>query len=136
MQRADWLPESAKTASPTNPHIMINIRGLVSRALLNPTPVTNTTTSLHFIFCISLQMYETPTAILKQDPKSLLGQLCSPNPPVLPDPDGGFFYFDRDWYVHHLIGLSTHTARMLANIETFALFLLYILCVCVFLWTD
>jgi hypothetical protein len=42
-------------------------------------------------------MFEAPVDILCRDPKSLLAQLCSEHPPVLPDPDGGFFYFDRDW---------------------------------------
>jgi hypothetical protein len=42
-------------------------------------------------------MFESPVSILKRDDKSLLGQLCGLHPPVLPDPDGGFFYFDRDW---------------------------------------
>lgn len=42
-------------------------------------------------------MYEAPVSILKRDDKSLLAQLCGANPPVLPDPDGNFFYFDRDW---------------------------------------
>ena len=43
-------------------------------------------------------MFEAPVAVLQRDPKSLLAQLCGPDPPVLPDPDG-FFYFDRDWCV-------------------------------------
>jgi hypothetical protein len=44
-------------------------------------------------------MFEAPVDILCRDPKSLLAQLCGEHPPVLPDPDGGFFYFDRDWCV-------------------------------------
>lgn len=43
-------------------------------------------------------MYEAPIVVLCRDRNSLLAQLCSTNPPVLPDPEGGFYYFDRDWY--------------------------------------
>jgi hypothetical protein len=46
------------------------------------------------------QIFEAPENILLRDPTSLLGQLCEPDPslrPILPDKEGGFFVFDRDW---------------------------------------
>uniref|UniRef100_A0A7S3ME34 BTB domain-containing protein n=1 Tax=Spumella elongata TaxID=89044 RepID=A0A7S3ME34_9STRA len=74
IQRPDWLPESLKPTAEA--HVLINVGGL---------------------------MFESPVSILKRDEKSLLAQLCSPNPPVLPDPDGGFFYFDRDWWLFRYV---------------------------------
>ncbi|KAJ1394929.1 hypothetical protein B484DRAFT_270773, partial [Ochromonadaceae sp. CCMP2298] len=68
MQRADWLPASV-TEAPSR-HLLINIGGL---------------------------MCEAPVHILCRDKDSLLAQLCSENPPLLPDPEGNYFYFDRDW---------------------------------------
>lgn len=68
MQRADWVPEELK--APEESHRLINISGL---------------------------MFEAPVSVLRRDKDSLLAQLCSTEPPVVPDPDG-FFYFDRDWY--------------------------------------
>ena len=47
-------------------------------------------------------MFEIPPSILQRDPKSLLAQLCSDDPPVLADPEG-FFYFDRDWWLFRYI---------------------------------
>ena len=48
-------------------------------------------------------MYEAPVSVLCRDPKSLLAQLCGSNPPILPDPDGGFYYFDRDWWMFRYV---------------------------------
>lgn len=70
MSRGDWIPEPLK--QPAESHKLLNISGL---------------------------MFEAPVSILMRDKGSLLAQLCSSQPPILPDPDGGFFYFDRDWYV-------------------------------------
>ena len=47
-------------------------------------------------------MFEIPPSILQRDPKSLLAQLCTDDPPVLADPEG-FFYFDRDWWLFRYI---------------------------------
>lgn len=47
-------------------------------------------------------MFEAPQHILRRDPKSLLAQLCNPDPPVFEDPDG-FFYFDRDWWLFRYV---------------------------------
>ncbi len=44
-------------------------------------------------------MFEAPMTILQREPKSLLAQLCSQDPPVLQDKDG-FYFFDRDWLVY------------------------------------
>lgn len=71
MKRTDWIPQSMKETMEED-HILINIGGL---------------------------MFETPKSILKRDPGSLLAQLCGPEPPLIPDPDG-FFFFDRDWLVN------------------------------------
>ena len=68
MKRGDWIPEAIKTTE-ADPHIMINVGGL---------------------------MFESPKSVLMRDKDSLLAQLCSPEPPLLMDPDG-FFFFDRDW---------------------------------------
>lgn len=73
IQRHDWIPQSM--FSTNEKHIRINIGGL---------------------------MFEIPESILRRDPKSLLAQLCNPDPPVLADPDG-FFYFDRDWWLFRYI---------------------------------
>jgi hypothetical protein len=67
LQRGDWVPEVLK--EPEEEHKLINISGL---------------------------MFEAPVSVLRRDKDSLLAQLCSAEPPMLPDPDG-FFYFDRDW---------------------------------------
>ena len=74
MHRADWIPDSYK-ATLKDEHLMINIGGL---------------------------MFEIPKSILQRDPASLLAQLCGPDPPLLPDPDG-FFFFDRDWWLFRYI---------------------------------
>jgi hypothetical protein len=47
-------------------------------------------------------MFEASDTILKRDPKSLLAQLCSEEPPILPDPEG-FYYFDRDWWLFRYV---------------------------------
>ena len=39
---------------------------------------------------------------MRRDPTSMLHQLCEPNPPLLPDADGSFF-FDRDWWLFRYI---------------------------------
>jgi BTB/POZ domain len=44
------------------------------------------------------QMFEAPAWVLQRDAGSLLAQLCAPQPPITPDPEG-FFYFDRDWWL-------------------------------------
>jgi len=76
MRRTDWVPPSI-TELNTNKskHIQINIGGL---------------------------MFEAPVYILQRDAKSLLAQLCSKDPPILPDKDG-FFYFDRDWWLFRYV---------------------------------
>ncbi len=74
MARGDWIPQSIKPAATEN-HLRINIGGL---------------------------MFEAPISILQRDKDSLLAQLCNPEPPILPDPDG-FFYFDRDWWLFRYI---------------------------------
>ena len=71
MQRKDWIAASVPAAM-AEPHVRICVGGL---------------------------MFEAPHSVLKRDPKSLLAQLCSPTPPILPDPAGGFFIFDRDWWL-------------------------------------
>lgn len=68
MQRTDWIPEVLRV--PIEPHKLINVGGL---------------------------MFEIPVSIMTRDKGSLLTQLCSTEPPILPDSDGGFFSFDRDW---------------------------------------
>lgn len=73
MQRGDWVPEIFK--EPEEEHKLINISGL---------------------------MFEAPVSVLRRDKDSLLAQLCSAEPPVVPDPDG-FFYFDRDWWLFRYI---------------------------------
>jgi hypothetical protein len=73
IQRGDWVPETVK-ADPEE-HRMINVSGL---------------------------MFEAPVSVLKRDKNSLLAQLCSADPPVVPDPEG-FFYFDRDWWLFRYI---------------------------------
>lgn len=78
MKRSDWIPQSMKETMEED-HILINIGGL---------------------------MFETPKSILKRDPGSLLAQLCGPEPPLIPDPDG-FFFFDRDWLVKSLFFWSS-----------------------------
>ena len=58
-------------------------------------------TDVCIIVCIvNQQIFEAPENILRRDPTSLLSQLCEPDPslrPILPDQEGGFFVFDRDW---------------------------------------
>lgn len=95
MQRDDWIPPSLladgkqeeettadngaanKSTTFTDPHVLINIGGL---------------------------MFEIPKSTLNKDPKSLLAQLTSPHDcPILPDKNGGFFYFDRDWWLFRYI---------------------------------
>ena len=92
MKRDDWIAPSivadckqkvVTDATPQDapacedPHVMINIGGL---------------------------MFEIPTSTLTRDPKSLLAQLTSPKDcPILPDKDGGFFYFERDWWLFRYI---------------------------------
>jgi len=71
MQRKDWIAASVPAAM-AEPHVRICIGGL---------------------------MFEASHSVLKRDPTSLLAQLCSPTPPILPDPAGGFFIFDRDWWL-------------------------------------
>lgn len=51
---------------------------------------------------VSGLMFEAPVSILKRDKNSLLAQLCSAEPPMVPDPEG-FFYFDRDWWLFRYI---------------------------------
>jgi hypothetical protein len=43
-------------------------------------------------------MFEAPEAVLRRDPSSLLASLCDPDPPLLADREG-FFFFERDWWV-------------------------------------
>jgi hypothetical protein len=95
MQRADWLPEALKVPDTEN-HIMINVGGLV-RPIRSSKLGSNLYIFHKLLPSFMLQMFEAPVSILKRDDKSLLAQLCGERPPVLPDPDGGFFYFDRDW---------------------------------------
>jgi hypothetical protein len=93
MQRDDWVPptvladskqqkeivgEDTTTPSvPLDPHVLINIGGL---------------------------MFEVPVSTLIKDPKSLLAQLTnSETCPILPDHQGGFYYFDRDWWLFRYI---------------------------------
>jgi hypothetical protein len=73
LQRGDWVPDVLK--EPEEEHKLINISGL---------------------------MFEAPVSVLRRDKDSLLAQLCSAEPPMLPDPDG-FFYFDRDWWLFRYI---------------------------------
>jgi hypothetical protein len=47
-------------------------------------------------------IFETYEATLKRDSSSLLHDLCTENPPVLPDPDG-CFVFNRDWWLFRYI---------------------------------
>lgn len=75
MQRSDWVHESVKDHL-TDRHVRINIGGL---------------------------MYESSVKVLSRDPHSLLAQLCGSNPPVLADPEGDFFYFDRDWWLFRYV---------------------------------
>ena len=69
LQRNDYTPESMRKQQGEK-HMLINIGGL---------------------------MFEAPISVLSRDKNSLLAQLCGPTPPLLPDPEGNFFYFDRDW---------------------------------------
>jgi hypothetical protein len=69
IQREDFVPESIRKTF-SERRILINIGGL---------------------------MFEAPVSVLSRDKGSLLAQLCGPSPPLLPDPEGNFFYFDRDW---------------------------------------
>lgn len=47
-------------------------------------------------------MFEISEIYMQRDPTSLLHQLCEPNPPILPDVDGSYF-FDRDWWLFRYI---------------------------------
>ena len=47
-------------------------------------------------------LFETYEHTLRKDPTSLLCQLCSAEPPVMPDPDG-CFVFNRDWWLFRYI---------------------------------
>ena len=67
MKRDDWVPDALKNSD--EKHIMMNVGGL---------------------------MFEAPMSVLRRDKESLLSQICDPEPPVTPDPEG-FFFFDRDW---------------------------------------
>lgn len=75
MQRQDFLPKGLPDLIQDR-HILLNIGGL---------------------------MFEAPVQVLKRDKNSLLAQLADNNPPLLPDPEGGFFYFDRDWWLFRYI---------------------------------
>eukprot|EP01031_Cornospumella_fuschlensis_P037421 gene37421-45442_t len=75
IQRTDYVPENMKKQIGEK-HILINVGGL---------------------------MFEAPLSVLSRDKESLLAQLCGPTPPLLPDPDGNFFYFDRDWWLFRYI---------------------------------
>mmetsp|Transcript_73983 Transcript_73983/g.145198 ORF Transcript_73983/g.145198 Transcript_73983/m.145198 type:complete len:336 (-) Transcript_73983:40-1047(-) len=75
ISRPDWISEQLKTPD-SEKHILINVGGL---------------------------MFEAPVSVLRRDAKSLLSQLCDASPPILPDPDGGFFYFDRDWWLFRYV---------------------------------
>jgi FtsZ-binding cell division protein ZapB len=65
-QRGDWVPDVLK--EPEEEHKLINISGL---------------------------MFEAPVSVLRRDKDSLLAQLCSAEPPMLPDPDGFFLFRSR-----------------------------------------
>jgi hypothetical protein len=79
MRRNDYLPESIqktllekKEKEKEEKHLLLNIGGL---------------------------MFEAPYSILQRDKSSLLSQLCGPEPPLMADAEGGFFFFDRDWWL-------------------------------------
>lgn len=75
INRKDFVPERHNDLV-REPHLLINIGGL---------------------------MFEAPVSVLSRDKGSLLAQLCGPSPPLLPDPDGNFFYFDRDWWLFRYV---------------------------------
>lgn len=75
IQRKDFVPENMRELQ-GNRRVLINIGGL---------------------------MFEAPVNVLCRDKGSLLAQLCQPNPPLLPDPEGNFFYFDRDWWLFRYV---------------------------------
>lgn len=75
LQRGDFVPENIRRQAGER-HVLINVGGL---------------------------MFEAPVSVLCRDKGSLLAQLCGPTPPLLPDSEGGFFYFDRDWWLFRYI---------------------------------
>jgi hypothetical protein len=101
MQRKDYIPESMKLTE-KDKHIRINIGGL---------------------------MFESPQSILMRDKNSLLAALCQPEPPLLPDPEG-FFFFERDWWLFRYIldflrdGSLPEDRSLLARVTNYSIFFL------------
>mmetsp|Transcript_12799 Transcript_12799/g.21292 ORF Transcript_12799/g.21292 Transcript_12799/m.21292 type:complete len:329 (+) Transcript_12799:37-1023(+) len=97
MQRNDWFPASV----PRIPEVTND--GTATATTQTPDAPSSSAHKPHLLINIGGLMCEIPFSVVKRDPMSLLAQLCSDNPPVLPDPDGGFFYFDRDWWLFRYV---------------------------------
>lgn len=103
MQRPDWLPEDLLI-----PKCVDNPEGGAAGSSdgaesKNGLRAKDTTPPPHVLINIGGLMFEAPTTVLMRDPGSLLAQLCGASPPIQPDPDGHFFYFDRDWWLFRYV---------------------------------
>ena len=100
MRRDDWVPEDlvkdSKDQDDERPaSVPSDGAGAGANALSNPNTI---------LINIGGLMYEVPKHVCLKAPKSLLGQLASDKDvPFQPDKDGGFFYFERDWWLFRYI---------------------------------
>lgn len=104
-QRKDFIPESmSSTVQPSVLSTKIDPSVTESK---NPAPSAIPSSAIlaedpHVFINVAGLMFEIPKSTLVRDKNSLLAQLCGPEPPILPDPDG-FFFFDRDWWLFRYV---------------------------------
>lgn len=87
MRREDWKPTGLAPSSPSSSSAKATSETVVSK---------------HIMINIGGLMYEVPATILLREPGSLLAQLTTDPPIIFPD-NGGFFYFERDWWLFRYI---------------------------------
>ena len=74
------------------------------------------------------QIFSTTCEVLTRDKFSVLASLCTPSPPLTPDPSTGAFFLERDWWVFRYIlqylrnGTLPRDGRLLEEIYTEASF--------------
>jgi hypothetical protein len=87
MRRKDYYPESIQKT------LLRDIKDKDKAEKAKETEVK------HLLLNIGGLMFEAPYSILQRDKGSLLAQLCGPDAPLMADAEGGFFFFDRDWWL-------------------------------------